>query len=116
MDGTDLRDYQASPGTDAEASISSDGVSGKGGKMPSQGGEIMDIEYFSDHAEGKKKRRRGRLIIFGASNRSPAYINNPAIVRGINCSAVSLMYPHKVHCAPVYAGGIKVSDDLWRCK
>lgn len=42
-------------------------ASGKAGKMPSQGGEIMDIDYFSDHAEGKKKRRRGRLIIFGMS-------------------------------------------------
>ena len=73
MDGTDPRDYQASPVTEVEASISSGAASGKGSKMPSQGGEIMDIEYFSDHAEGKKKRRRGRLIIFGVPRRPLAF-------------------------------------------
>lgn len=65
MESSDPREQQASPRTDFEASMSS--ASGKAGKMPSQGGEIMDIDYFSDHAEGKKKRRRGRLIIFGMS-------------------------------------------------
>lgn len=75
MESHDPRDPDTSPETDLEASISS--ASGKGGKMPSQGGEVMDIEYFSDSAEGKKKRRRGRLIIFGTSPCSHAALHFP---------------------------------------
>lgn len=74
MESSEPREWQASPGTDLHASTSSDG--GKPStKIPDQGGEIMDIEYFSDSAEGKKKRRRGRLIIFGVSPLSSIPLN-----------------------------------------